>query len=423
MSIWRLVLREIQHRKLNFGLGLLSVGVAIACLTGAWTLLQAHDLRTEWIIAAREAATREEMRMMQDDYRKIMKKLGFNLLILPKDQNLGDLYAENFAAKYMPEAYVDSLARSGTMTIRHLLPSLQQKLTWPEQRRTVVLTGVRGEVPLEHVAPKEPMLLAVPPGTAVLGYELHRSLELQKGDPVALLGRRFTVSQCNPERGNKDDITIWIDLREAQELLGRQGQINGILALKCHCAGNELSQVRAEVAGLLPDTQVIEFDSKVITRAEARDRAAATARRALAAEKEQRAQLRAEGEAFAAVLVPLALVVSGAWVGFLFLGNVRERRAEIGLWRALGMGSRAILSIFLSKALLLGLAGGLLGYGAGFAIGVLWGEEGTQGAAQLFDPRLILLAVGLAGLLAVLASWLPAMAAARQDPAAVLVEE
>lgn len=423
MSIWRLVLREIQHRKLNFGLGLLSVGVAIACLTGAWTLLRVHDLRTERVIAAKEAATREEMRVMEDDYRKITKKLGFNLLILPKDQNLGDLYAEDFAAKYMPEAYVDTLVRSGSMTIRHLLPSLQQKLIWPEQRRTIILMGVRGEAPLEHVAPKEPMLLAVPPGTMVVGYELHRSLELKKGDQVALLGRQFTVGECNAERGNKDDITIWIDLRQAQELLGKQGLLNGILALKCHCAGNALSQVRAEVAGLLPDTQVIEFDSKVVTRAEARDRAAATARRALAAEKEQRERLRAEREAFAAVLVPLALVVSGAWVGFLFLGNVRERRAEIGLWRALGLGSPAILSIFLIKALLLGLAGGLLGYGAGFATGVLWGEEGVQGAAPLFDPLLILLAVGLAGLLAVLASWLPAVAAVRQDPAAILVEE
>ena len=423
MSIWRLVLREIQHRKLNFGLGLLSVVVAVACFTGALTLLRAHDLRTERIIAAREAETRENMRVMEDDYRKIMKKLGFNLLILPKDQNLGDLYAEDYAAKYMPETYVDELAQSGTMTIRHLLPSLQQKLLWPEQKRTIILIGVRGEVPLEHVAPREPMLLAVPPGSMVVGYELHRSLNLAEEDQVELLGRTFKIGRCNEERGNKDDITIWIDLKEAQELLHKQGSINGILALKCHCEGSDLSQVRAEVANLLPETQVIEFSSKVVTRAEARDRAAATARNAIAAEKEQRARLRAEREAFAAVLVPLVLVVSTVWIGFLFLGNVRERRAEIGIWRALGLGSPKILSIFLSRALLMGLAGGLLGYVTGFATGALWGEGGLGHPALLFDPALFLLAVALAPLLAALASWLPAMTAARQDPAAVLVEE
>ena len=323
----------------------------------------------------------------------------------------------------MPETYVDELAQSGTMTIRHLLPSLQQKLLWPEQKRTIILIGVRGEVPLEHVAPKEPMLLAVPPGSMVVGYELHRSLNLAEEDQVELLGRTFKIGRCNEERGNKDDITIWIDLKEAQELLHKQGSINGILALKCHCEGSDLSQVRAEVANLLPETQVIEFSSKVVTRAEARDRAAATARNAIAAEKEQRARLRAEREAFAAVLVPLVLVVSTVWIGFLFLGNVRERRAEIGIWRALGLGSPKILSIFLSRALLMGLAGGLLGYVTGFATGALWGEGGLQHPALLFDPALFLLTVALAPLLATLASWLPAMAAARQDPAAVLVEE
>ena len=148
MSVWRLVLREIQHRKLNFGLGLLSVVVAVGCLIGSLTLLHAHDLRTERIIAAKEAETREKMRVMEDDYRKIMKKLGFNVLILPKDQNLGDLYAEDYAAKYMPEAYVEKLVHSGTMTIRHLLPSLQQKLVWPERERDWMPQGVQRPCPI-----------------------------------------------------------------------------------------------------------------------------------------------------------------------------------------------------------------------------------------------------------------------------------
>ena len=423
MSIWRLVRREIQHRKLSFCLGLLSVVVAVACLTGAFTLLRAHDLRTERIIAAKEAETREKMRAMEDDYRKTMKKLGFNLLILPKDQNLGDLYAEDYASEYMPEEYVDELAKSGMMSIRHLLPSLQQKLLWPERQRTVILIGVRGEVPFAHKAPREPMLLAVPSGTMVVGHELHRSLELAEGDQVELLGRAFTIGKCNRERGNKDDITIWIDLRVAQELLHKQGQINGILALKCHCAGAGLSQVRAEISRLLPDTQVIEFDSKVITRAEARDRAAATASNVIAAEKEQRARLRAEREGLAALLVPLAVVVSAVWIGFLFLSNVRERRVEIGIWRALGLRSPAILSLYLTKALLMGVIGGLLGYAAGFATGALWGEGDLLNPALLFDPVLFLLVIILAPLLAALASWVPALAAVRQDPAVVLVTE
>lgn len=422
MSIWRLVIREIAHRKINFSLGLLSVVVASACLAGALTLLQAHDLRTDRLVAAKEQETKAEMADVQDDYRKIMKLLGFNMLILPKDQNLGDLYAEDYASKYMPESYVDSLVHSGTMIIRHLLPSLQQKITWPERRRTIILIGVRGEVPLDHVAPKEPIQTAVPPGTMVVGYELHRSLGLSKGDEVELLDRSFTVGTLNEERGSKDDITIWIDLDEAQELLKKEGLINGILALKCLCEGSDLAALRAEVARLLPETQAIEFGARVLTREEARYRAAEIARKAVASEKAHRAGLRAEQEAFASILVPLVLVACAVSIGVLFLNNVRERRTEIGLLRALGVQSTRILVLFLARALLMGLAGGVIGYGAGFVTGAVWSEGGIQGTAAFFDASALLQVVGLALALAGLASWLPAVSATRQDPADVLAD-
>ena len=137
MSIRRLVLKEILHRKLNFALGLSSVIVAVACLVGALTLLSAHDIRTEGIVARKQAETDERMRGLEDDYRKIMKGMGFNVLILPKGQS-SDFWEHDFASKYMPEEYADRLAESGVMTIRHLLPSLQQKVKWPERMRTRV---------------------------------------------------------------------------------------------------------------------------------------------------------------------------------------------------------------------------------------------------------------------------------------------
>ena len=128
MSLWRLVAKEILHRKLNFALALLSTVVAVGSLVGALTLLRAHDRRTEDIVAHKEAETQKQMEAMEDDYRKITKRMGFNVLILPKDQNLGDLYADDFASKYMPESYVNRIAESKIVTVRHLLPSLQQKL-------------------------------------------------------------------------------------------------------------------------------------------------------------------------------------------------------------------------------------------------------------------------------------------------------
>jgi len=423
MSIWKLVVAEILHRKLNFGLALLSVVVATACLVGAFTLLRAHDLRTDRIIAAKELETQKQMAVMEDDYRKIMKELGFNVLILPGDQDLGDLYTRGYASHYMPEEYAHRLAASDSISVRHLLPSLQQKLEWPERGLTVILAGVRGEMPLLHYANKEPILVAVPPGTMVLGHQLHRTLQLSEGDRVEFLGKSFTVGRCNAERGTKDDITLWIDLGEAQTLLGKEGQINGILALKCHCEGSSLDLLRREISRLLPDTRVVEFASRVTTRAEARDRAARTARESIDAERAHRAQLRLEREELAAVLVSLVLLASALWIGFLSFTNVRERRAEIAILRTLGLGTRPILSTFLLKALAMGLLGALAGYLLGFVVGSSWDEISRADQPELFDPLVLLISAISAPLLSCMASWLPAILASQQDPAMALKEE
>ena len=425
MNIGRLIFRELRYRRMNFLLGVLSVSVAVACLTAALAALRQHDLRTDRIIASKEAETRRQMAELADDYRKLTLKMGFNVLILPKDQNLGDLYADDFASKYMPEEYATRLATSRVATINHILPSLQQKVTWPEQDRTVLLMGVRGEVYIQSAGQK-PLLAPVAPGTMVLGNELARGLKLGPGDTTRFMDRAFTVAKVNPARGNKDDITVWISLPEAQELLGKKGLINGILALDCTCDTlDRLGRIRAEIAHILPDTQIIEQASQAIARAEARGRAATEAEVSIRREKEGRAKLRAEREAFAAVLVPVVLLGCAIWIGLLALANVRERRGEIGILRALGLRSRQILLILLGRAVVVGLAGAMFGCAAGTLIGTAWKEtpEAPPTGIPLLEPRLLLLILAAAPLLTGIASWLPAMLAAQADPADVLRED
>ncbi len=420
MRVRHLVIKEIIRRKANFASGLVAVTLAVAVLAGSMTILKLHDLRTQRIVAQKEQETRKRMALLEDDYRKIMKNLGFNLLIIPSNQKLSDFYADDVVSAYMPESYATRLAEAKIVTIRHLLPSLQEKVLWPEQKRTIILIGTRGEVPSLFRDAQEPILVAVPKGNAVVGHELAGSLGLKAGDRITLFGRTFTVSRCNEERGSKDDISIWIDLAQAQEMLGKPGRINAILALKCICEGNELALVRRDVASVLPGVQVIEQGSKVLTRAEARERAAQEAKDALAAEVRNRRQLRDEQERFSSILVPLVLLVSALWVGVAFYTNVRERRSEIGILRALGARARTILRLFLGKALLMGLAGGLAGYFLGTLAGM--SRQGETGISFL-DLKLLLIALSTAIMLALAASWAPAFYAAQQDPAEVLREE
>jgi hypothetical protein len=426
MNLWRLVTREIRYQKLNFSLGLLSVAAAAGVLVAVLTLLESHDRRTQHVLADKQAQTKAEMASLEDDYRQIMKKLGFNLLVLPAGQSLEEYYATGYVKEYMPEEYARKLAAAKLLTIQHILPCLEREIAWPEQGgRQVILAGTRGEAVMTGQTIKEPMQLPVAPGEIVVGCELARSLSLKPGDRLRLMGRQFTVSEVHAERGTRDDITLWIDLATAQRMLDKPGRINAILALKCLCEGNQLSNIRRDVARILPGTQVIEVDSKVVTRAEARERAGLAAQKALAAELDNRAKMRAELENFASWLSPVVILGAILWIGLLAFGNVRQRRGEIAVLRAIGVGSRRIMAIFLAKSVLLGLIGATAGYFAGLLAGLVSGElEPTPAtAAGLFSPTVFLLVIIASTILCILAAWIPALVAGYQDPAEVLREE
>ncbi|MBI3410526.1 MAG: FtsX-like permease family protein [Planctomycetes bacterium] len=430
MSLWRLILSEIRFRKLNFLVGVSAVVVAVACLVAQVNLLEQHDRRTEKILAAKEKETAETMAGFEDEMRIITKNLGFNIRILPKDLNLVNFYAKDYADKYMPEEYVARLSNSRLVTINHLLPTLQQKVEWPERAITIVLAGTRGEVPIAAQNKKKPIQEVVSKGKIILGFQLHRLLtrergkEVTSGDFVVLRGRTFVVHKLQSSRGDADDITAWIALEEAQEMLDKKGLINGMLALGCNCAAERLGQIRQEIAAVLPDTQVEEFETKATARAEARSRTAEQAKAAIERERKGRESLREEKEAFASILVPTVLAACAVWLGLMAFLNVLERRSEIGLLRALGLRSRQLLVLFLARAMLLGFTGAVIGYVAGKFVGTRLGENTGWSWSSPFEPPILLIAVLVGGpLISALACWLPALAAARQDPAIVLQQE
>ena len=363
--------------------------------------------------------------------RKITKGLGFNILILPEDQDLHELHLEGIPSKTMPYSYVTKLAQSKIVTVNHLLPQVAGKVDWPQYDGQIILIGTEGEVPLKHRDLKKPLQQQVPPGSIVLGYQLHKKLKLTKGDRVQLpdprsqgdkpQNREFQIIELYDERGTVDDSTAWINLAEAQEMLGRENLVNAILALECNCATpDRVAEIRKELAEYLPGTQVLERGPPALARAEARNKAKEVA----AKTKDVAVKTHDQHESLAAVLVPVIVVASGIWIGCLTLLNVRHRTSEIGILRAIGLRSGQVMAIFLGKALLIGVVGAVLGYCAGWWIGVrlatISGDIATL--SELFDPRSLLIAVLAAPLLSVVASWIPALLAVQQDPAIVLQE-
>lgn len=457
MTLARLVFREISHRKANFALMVTAVAVAAITVIGADWVTRRNAELTQRLMEKKQAETEQAIQLriddvaaagkaLEDTIRKQMLGLGFNVLILPADQDVSELHLQGSLSATMPEAYAEKLAGSNIMTINHLLPTVMKQVRWPEQDIDIVLYGTRGEVPLMHRDLKKPLLDAVAPGQIVVGHSIHSKLDLKVGQEIELMGKPFTVSRLHPERGSTDDVTVWIDLGQAQRMLGMENLVHAILALECECAGDRIAAIRAEIGEILPGTQVIERYSQALARAEARSHAKEVAEQALeseraasgallARERAARQQIELRHRKTATMVLPLVLLAAAAMVGTLAYVNVRNRREELGILRALGLRTGQVLAVFMTKSLLCGFAGGiagtLLGLAAGYFMGP-WIDPADQAVAEglassiFFLPGFLftlIITPLLAVALSVASSWVAAVWAAQQDAALILQGE
>ena len=427
MNLAGWIMKELRLRKANAALLAATVAVGAAAVCGTLIINSGYETAVARSFSRRREALEKEMKTMWNEYRKMTKDLGFNVLILPEKQNVADFYAEDFSSQYMPESYAEKLASSQSITVQHILPALMQKTFWPERGRSVLVYGVRGELSRIHFPEankKSPILQPVKPGTAVCGYQLCRELGLSPGTPIVLHGKTFTVEKCHEQRGNRDDNTIWIDLATAQEMFGRKDSINSILALECRCIADSslpnIAKIRKDLETVLPGTRVLEFMSAVIARAEARYEAHRTGKETLAAEMED---ARNRGGKRRRMLAGILLAVIGAVllvVGLLTYANTRSRLGEFGVLRAIGFSSGNILLLVGMKLAVLAITG--------VAAGIAVATVGAGAVLQHWNVALpgelyrVITAGSGAGvvLLSIVAGAVPVIQAVAKTPATLL---
>ena len=229
---------------------------------------------------------------------------------------------------------------------------------------------------------------------------------MQKSGAIDVNGKSLRVERCLVEVGGLDDMRIQCSLRDAQEILGLPGRITQIKAVDCLCfaKGDPVTTLRKEIGSILPETQVLQV--KPLAQARAK----------------QRQMIR---NVFA-VMLPFVIMACGVWIGVLAILNVRDRRPEIGLLRALGYDTARVMLLFLGKALLVGLFGAAAGFLLGTELGLLFGPrvfEITAKAVLRPESSLFVLACILAPVFAMAASLVPTVIAVTYDPATTLREE
>ena len=130
------------------------------------------------------------------------------------------------------------------------------------------------------------------------------------------------------------------------------------------------------------------------------------------------------------ILSLLALFVGGYLIFQALDGVVLRRRAEIGILKSMGFRDRTVQQAFLAEAALLGLVGGVLGVGLGWAgaqgavVAVTQTMTALYGATNASHASLqvgeVALSLGIAIITSIIAAWWPARVAAQTPPAQMM---
>lgn len=358
---------------------------------------------------------------------KELDALGANVLILPPGTSLVDYYSADLHAGEIPEEYVTLLTTSSLEGLDNLSPKLsipttlnntqvtltgilpknefQSKAAWqgagifsrPKSCGNVEdIFGLAKQEPKETLTRKR-VIETLAADEALVGHDLAKHLGIVEGQEIALLDTPFKVSAVLPQTGTIDDSRIFAHLHTVQDLTGKEGLVNAIEVVGC-CEQISKGLV-AKITTLIPDAEIITISQIVDTQIRTNQ------------------LMRNLSTLFLVIIV----FIGGASISNDMYNNVYERRKEIGTLIALGTKSSTVLKIFLLKAVILGILGGVSGYLLGTLMAIILGPV-IAGVPVLPIPSLLIGAIVLSTLLAVVASYLPARKATQVDPCTVLQE-
>jgi putative ABC transport system permease protein len=342
---------------------------------------------------------------MSRDIERKMDEFGANILITPQSNGLSMNYGGislggvTFDQREIKE---EDLAKVTTIKNHKNISAIAPKVLGGTKiaGHDVLLVGVRFDSELRMKqwwkifgeAPKNEHEL-------LLGSDAAKVLNVMPGDPLEIKGKAFKVSGVLDQTGSQDDALVFVQLNQAQKLLGKEGKIT-LAEVAALCSGCPIGDMVVQIAEIIPDAKVSAIQQVVEGRLKTLD------------------QFRRFSYAMSAVVVFI-----GALIVFVtMMGSVNERTTEIGVFRAIGFRKSHIIRIILLEAALVSLLAGVLGYavGMGGAKLALPFMAESRHAVLVWDAMVAFGAIGMALVLGLLASLYPALHASKMDPTEAL---
>lgn len=220
-------------------------------------------------------------------------------------------------------------------------------------------------------------------GEALVGRELAAQMGLKPGDMLTLSRgtlRTGSIIAGVVSSGGAEDGQVFLDLGEAQTLLGLEGKIEQVQVSALTKPTDELAR-RAQALGSPRDLPPEEYekwycspyiDAITWQIEEVFPGGTAKADRRIA---EAEGAFLGKMKLLFILIAGTALAASALGVGATMSATVVERRTEIGLMKALGAQNFHVAGQFLLEAAVGGLIAGAAGFGAGLALAALIGRE------------------------------------------------
>ena len=228
----------------------------------------------------------------------------------------------------------------------------------------------------------------------LIGSTLAKSLGLVKGDELTIFSDVLQVYAVLQETGAIEDQQILMNLKTAQDLLGRPDDITVIEMAVDYSLGSE-ETLLAEINDNLPNTHVTSLRQETLRRDEMLTRVVR----------------------FGISISVLVLLAGMLVVALTMTSSVRERTREIGVFRAIGFRKKHIIKIILLEGAIISIFGGIIGYIMGIFIAQYAGPV-FAGMDIIVPWRLgiFLSVVGISVVIGLLSSLYPAYMASKLDP-------
>jgi len=390
LTLGRLALSSMKRRPGKAALAVLGLSVAV----GAFVLVASLVL---------------SMRATVDDR---LTRYGSNLIVVPDSPHLsvsyGGLSVGDAGSGEVEVFQEDRLGILREMEEEGRLTAFVPVLLEPVEvgERTFLATGTEfqtaarvkvwweweGSLPGGPGAPSEE-------DGVLLGINVRNELGTDVGETLTIENQSFRVAGVLRETGDQEDNLIVMDRVRLASMTGRQGEVN--LVEVTAAESSDIEGLVADIEEAIPGARASSVQKSL----------------------EFTEMANSSLEKFGLAVTGLVVIVAGLVVGITLLTAVRERRREIGVFRAVGYRQKDIARLVFTEVLVLSGISSFLGVALG-TVGTLLAPRlaGDLALGAVFSPQVLAGGVGLSFLVGLAASVYPVREAVQMDPILALKE-